>query len=128
MKLKISAFMAIGFGLVLAVLEAVRNWGDWQWWPYWAIDYIMASLLVLGGVLVLRKTKRARQVLACAWGVSFGAGYMSFWSHVENFTNPAHGNISQAPLTYLIGFGLICCILGFLLSLTADETLYEAPK
>jgi len=118
MKLKISAYMAIVFGCVLAILEAIRNWGNWQWWPYWMIDYIMATLLILGGFLVLKKTRTSGQILASAWGVSFGAGYMSFWSHVENFNEVAHGNISQTPLTYLIGFGLISCVVGFILSLS----------
>ncbi len=119
--MKLSAYMAIILGLVLAFLEAVRNWGNWQWWPYWVIDYIMAVLLISGGILVLLGKKASGRVLACAWGVSFGAGYMSFWSHVENFHNPAHGNISQAPLTYLIGFGLICCIIGFLLTVYGEN-------
>lgn len=118
MKIKISAYMAICFGIALAIVEALRNLGDWQWWPYWAIDYIVATLLISGGVLVLKKARTSGQLLACAWGVSFGTGYMSFWGHVENFNNTAHGNISQAPLTYLIGFGLLCCVVGFILSLS----------
>lgn len=121
MKIKLSAFMAIGYGLILAILEAVRNWGNWQWWPYWLIDYIMAAMLIYGGLLALKKARSGFKVLACAWGVSFGASYMSFWSHVENFDNPAHGNISQTPLTYLIGLSLIACVLGFVL-LLSDST------
>jgi len=46
-----AALLAIAFGLFLAVAEAVRNWGDWQWWPFWLVDYIAATLLVAGGVL-----------------------------------------------------------------------------
>ena len=110
--------MAIGLGIALAIVEAMRNWGDWQWWPYWAIDYIMAALLISGGVLVLGKARISGQFLAFAWGVSFGTGYMSFWGHIENFNNAAHGNISQVPLTYLIGFGLFCCVVGFILSMS----------
>ena len=113
--------MAIGFGVTLAVLEAIRNWGNWQWWPFWVIDYIMAVLLIAGGILVLRKVRNSGKLLTGAWGLSFGAAYMSFWSHVENFSKPAHGSIDQAPLTYLIGFGLICCILGFILSLYGER-------
>jgi len=117
MKVNISAYMAIFFGITLAILEAVRNWDDWQWWPYWLIDYIMASLLISGGYLALKNTRNSGHILSCAWGVSFGAFYASFWSHVANFNNEAHGNINQAPLTYLIGFGLGGCVVGFILSL-----------
>lgn len=52
---KISAWLAMAFGLSLAVLEAVRNWGNWQWWPFWMVDYVAAGLLVAGGVLTLRR-------------------------------------------------------------------------
>jgi hypothetical protein len=115
MRLKLSAILAICYGLIIAILEAVRNWGDWQWWPYWVIDYIMAVMLIYGGFLVLRNVRKSHLILSCAWGVSFGASYMSFWGHIENFNNPAHGHIGQTPLTYLIGLSLVGCILGFVL-------------
>ena len=121
MKVRLSAYLAITYGVILAVLEAVRNWGNWQWWPFWAIDYLMATMLILGGWLVLKKAKRSMSMLACAWGVSFGASYMSFWSHVENFDSPAHGHISQTPLTFLIGLSLVGCILGFMLLLAKED-------
>ena len=115
---KISAYMAISFAIVLSIVEAIRNWGNWQWWPFWVIDYIVVILLISGAVLVLRKRNGAGRLLTFAWGVTFGSFYMSFWSHIENFSNPAHGNISQAPVTYLIGLGLLWSIVGFILSLS----------
>jgi hypothetical protein len=120
MKLKISVFMAIGFGIVLSVVEVIRNWGNWQWWPFWLIDFIVAGLLISGGLLVLNKAKISRPFFSGAWGVAFGACYSSFWDHVYNFSEAAHGNISQTPLTYLIGLGLVSSIVGFILSLSEN--------
>ena len=45
----LSARIAIGFGAFLAVAEIVRNWGDWEPWPWWVVDYIAVALLLYGG-------------------------------------------------------------------------------
>jgi len=124
--MKISALLAIAFGLVIAVFEAIRNWGDWQWWPWWVIDYIMAVLLITGGVLVLKKVRNSGKLLTGAWGLSFGVAYMSFWTHVENFNSPAHGNIEQSPVTFMIGFSLLVYVAGFALSLFDTDAAQDA--
>ena len=118
MKLKLSAYSAIGFGIVIAIVEVIRNWGNWQWWPFWVIDYIIAIALVAGGFLFIKNYKISGLVLSAAWGVTFGAMYMSFWDHVYNFKNQVHGNIQQEPLTYLIGFGLVTCLICLFLSVS----------
>ena len=45
--LRASARLALAFGTFLAVGELVRNWGDWQWWPFWVVDYIEQRPLTL---------------------------------------------------------------------------------
>ena len=114
---KVAAYLAIAFGVFLAIAEAVRNWGNWQWWPYWLMDYIAAALLVAGGALVLRKAPRGSAVLAGAWGFTTGIFYSSFWSHIDHFDQPADGNIAQTPLTIIIGILWVITIVGFALSL-----------
>jgi len=121
MKLIVSAYFAISFGVVIAIVEVIRNWGNWQWWPFWVIDYIIALMLISGGILFIKKSEYSGVFLSAAWGVSFGAMYMSFWSHVYNFKEKAHGHISQAPLTYLIGFGLIICMLCLYFSISGGK-------
>jgi len=105
--------------MFLAIAEAVRNWGNWQWWPFWLVDYIAAALLVAGAVLALRQAKRGSLLLVGAWGFATATFYMSFWSHIAQFDLPADGNIAQAPLTIIIGILWMTTIVGFVLSLAA---------
>ena len=48
-KLLISAYMALLYGVGLAGFETLVNWGQWQWWPFWLVDYVAAALLLFGG-------------------------------------------------------------------------------
>ena len=47
-SLVVSARLALVFGILLAVLEIRRNWGDWGYWPFWVVDYIAVALLLAG--------------------------------------------------------------------------------
>ena len=80
-----SAFLAMAFGVVLALAEIARNWGNWQWWPFWLVDFIAAALLLGGAALVLRKNSCGTTVLCGAWGFTTAMFYMSFWSHIEHY-------------------------------------------
>ena len=111
--------LALVFGAFLAVAELARNWGNWQWWPFWVVDFIAAGLLVAGGALLLRGHARGLQVLSGAWGFTSAMFYMSFWSHIEHFDQPADGNLAQGPLTVVIGVMWAITLLGFVLSLLA---------
>lgn len=104
---------ALAFGAFLAVAEFARNWGNWQWWPFWLVDFVAAALLVAGAVLAARGDPRATQVLAGAWGFTSAMFYMSFWSHVDQFNQPAVGNISQTPLTIAIGVMWAITVIAF---------------
>lgn len=47
-----SAGPALAFGIFLAIAGAVRNRGDWQWWPFRVVDSIARGpLTVMTGVL-----------------------------------------------------------------------------
>ncbi len=116
-----SSFPALAFGTFLALAELARNWGDWQWWPFWLVDFIAAALLITGGLLAARQHGRAPQMLAGAWGFASAMFYMSFWSHIEQLDQPAEGNLSQAPLTVVIGILWVITILAFAHSLFASR-------
>lgn len=117
-----SSFPALVFGGFLGVAELARNWGNWQWWPFWLVDFIAAALLIAGAVLAGRGHSRAPQVLAGAWGFTSAMFYMSFWSHIEQFDQPADGNVSQAPLTVIIGVMWVITVAAFLHALLAERS------
>ena len=117
-----SAFLAMAFGVVLALAEIARNWGNWQWWPFWLVDFIAAALLLGGAALVLRKNSCGTTVLCGAWGFTTAMFYMSFWSHIEHYNEAADGNLAQNPLTAIIGAMWVVTIIGFVLALLSDRT------
>ncbi|MEM9015072.1 MAG: hypothetical protein AAGB02_08185 [Pseudomonadota bacterium] len=45
-----SAITAIALAIGLAVAELLRNWGDWQWWPFWLVVYVASAFHIAGGV------------------------------------------------------------------------------
>jgi len=118
--IRVSAWLAIAFGLSLAVLEAVRNWGDWQWWPFWVVDYVAATLLVVGGFLAVRRV--ATHWLTAGWGFACAMFWMSFFSHYEGVLElGAAVGAREQRLTLIIGvmFGLTA--LGLVLSLAGRQ-------
>jgi hypothetical protein len=121
-----SARLAVGFGIFLAVAEAVRNWGNWQWWPFWLVDYIAVVLLLAGAFLTLRRRAGAAALLSGAWGFTTAMFYASFWSHIEHIQEAAEGNIDQGPLTSIIGLLWLITIIGFATSLAAARPLAAA--
>ncbi len=114
--LKVSAWLAIVFGSALAVLEAVRNWGDWQWWPFWVVDYVAASLLVVGGVLAIRRG--VERWLSAGWGFACAMFWMSFFGHYGDMLEAgAATSAREQRLTLIIGAMFVLTLVGLLLSL-----------
>ena len=113
---KIAAWLAVGFGLSLAVLEALRNWGDWQWWPFWVVDYIAAALLVIGGVLALRRG--FDRWLAAGWGFACAMFWMSYFGHLGDLMQAgASVDEREQRLTMIIGALFALTVAGLLLTL-----------
>ena len=125
--IRASAIAALVFGVFLAVGEAARNWGDWQWWPFWLVDYIAAALLVFGGQRAL-STGTVRW-LAGAWGWTAAMFWMSFFSHVERLSRDAEGHtgtIAEQPLTVIIGVMTAVALVGFLAALLGGRAAHDS--
>ncbi len=110
-----------GYRTFLALAESARNWGNWQWWPFWLVDFIAAALLIAGAALVLRGGRGGNAVLCVAWGFTTAMFYSSSWSHIEHLAEPADGNLSQEPLTIIIGIMWLITIVGFALATIASR-------
>lgn len=117
--LRSAAILALVFGGFLTVAEIARNWGNWQWWPFWLVDFIAAGLLIAGAWLALREKAGGRAFLCGAWGFTGAMFYMSFWSHIEHIHQAAEGNFAQRPLTIVIGIMWGITIVGFVLALAS---------
>lgn len=116
-----SAYLALAFGLFLAIAEIVRNWGNWQPWPFWIVDFIAAGALIWGGVRAL--SLGSSRLLSAAWGFTVGIFWMSFFSHVEELgaevqNTYASGSVSEGSLTLIIGVMLVVAVAGLIMSLT----------
>ena len=125
--IRLSACLAIAFGIFLFFGEFARNWGDWQWWPFWVVDFIAAALLIFGGQRAL-KTGTLRW-LAGGWGFTASMFWMSFFSHVENLRvqgEATNGPIEESRLTQIIGVMLILALLGLLMALLGKRSRSEA--
>lgn len=116
-SLWVSAWLAVAFGALLAVLEMVRNWGHWQWWPFWVVDYVAAALLLFGGIAALRH--RGTGWLAAGWGFTCALFWGSFFSHSESVREEINMEPDEEQLTLIIGIlfaitigGLVATLVG----------------
>jgi hypothetical protein len=110
--IRTSAWLAIVFGLALAVLEVVRNWGHWEWWPFWVVDYVAATLLVVGGALAIRRY--SSRWLTGGWGFTCAMFWMSFFGHYEGLLKAgAQASAREQHLTTIIGLMFALTIFGF---------------
>lgn len=117
---RISAWLAVVFGLALAVLEVVRNWGDWQWWPFWVVDYVAAILLVIGGVVALRGGPA--HWLTAGWGFACAMFWMSFFGHYDNVLKlGAAVGERELRLTQIIGLMFGLTVLGLVTALATTQ-------
>jgi hypothetical protein len=82
MALKYTRYTALLFAIGLAIGEAAINWGNWQWWPLWVVDYVIVVAL-LYGFLVARNPARAH-VLTTAWAFTLGIFYMALFITLES--------------------------------------------
>lgn len=122
--IRISACLAIAFGIFLFIGEVARNWGDWQWWPFWLVDFIAASLLIYGGVSALKAW--SLRWLSGGWGFTAAMFWMSFFNHVDNLRTQRfehNGPIDESRLTTIIGVMLVVALIGFVLALIGQRRI-----
>lgn len=119
---KASAWLALAFGVFLAVAEAARNWPNRQWWPFWVVDYIAAGLLIVGAALVLRGARGGVRWLAGAWGFACAMFWMSFFGHLGDALAAVETAPRERMLMLIIGAMFVLTILGFTTSLSARDS------
>ena len=77
--LRMSAWLAVALGSVLAAGQLYRNWGNWEPWITWGVDVLGGLALVAAGALALRRADA--RYLPAAWGFTAGLYVSSLIGH-----------------------------------------------
>ena len=113
---KINLLIATSYSITLAIVEAILNWGNWQYSPLWIVDYLIV-LILLSAVFVFKKNLQ-RLMLLLGWTFSSGVMYMGLFLGLD-------------PNTILIGFdknilfsialALIVSVIGIILTIIDNK-------
>jgi len=111
---KTNLIVATLYSIILAIVVAILNWGDWQYAPLWIVDYLIVIIL-LSAVFVFKKNIQ-RLMLLLGWAFSAGVMYMVLFINLEPIpTAVASPNIEgKLPL---VGLALIVSIIGIVLTI-----------
>ena len=115
---KTNLIVATLYSIILAIVEAILNWGDWQYAPLWIVDYLIVIIL-LSAVFVFKKNIQ-RLMLLLGWAFSAGVMFMALFISLEPTpTAVASPNIEgKLPL---VGLALIVSIVGIVLTIIDSE-------
>jgi hypothetical protein len=114
--------LALGFGILLALAETCRRWGNWPYLPFLLDDWIAGLFLVYGAVRSRRDWPTGRPYQAAAWGFASGMLYMSFFGHLEHWSKPPEsGWVVHGALVAIIGCLFGCALLGLLATLVTTR-------
>jgi len=116
-KLSFSAYMALLYGFGLAGFETLVNWGQWQWWPFWLVDYVAAGLLLLAGFATLKNLTSSSKLLCLGWGFTLGMMWMSLAGNIADGTDPDRAARVADLYVALIVFSLAYSLIGLVLAL-----------
>jgi hypothetical protein len=91
-SLALCRYLALGFAVVLAVVEALLNIGrpgpDWQYAPLWIIDYVIVGTLLMGFWLTRRPGHPTGvAVLIVGWALAAGVFYMALFMSLDPEAN-----------------------------------------
>jgi len=116
--IRISARLAVGFAIVLMIVETVHNWGDWSNPALWIIDYFACALLFVGAWLVLKGNHiNGVALLTGGWGFACAIFWMAYFIIAGDLSDSAR---DADPIVEVFALGLFCwTLLGFGLALTA---------
>jgi hypothetical protein len=127
MLLSISRVLAALFAVGLAIGEAAINWGEWQWWPLWVVDYVCVVWL-LAGVYATRGG-RPSAWLTSAWAFTAGVFYLALFAWLEPIRADAAALARELPLLRTIAAMLAVAVVGCgLAALAARTTPVLAPE
>ncbi|HEX7943278.1 MAG TPA: hypothetical protein VF495_01360 [Phenylobacterium sp.] len=114
---KLSAWLAVGVSIPLAVSQLVRNWDNMDRWWTWGVDELVAVLLAIAGVMVLRG--RSSRFLAPAWSFATALYMSSLATHLFSLDHaPTAIQGTERLLTMIIGGLLAVSLAGAFMALS----------
>jgi hypothetical protein len=121
-----SARGAICFAPVVVAQVVARNWGGWEWWPFWVDDMVAAVLLIVGGYLALdTDTTTNSRLLTGSW---FFAVAMMWVSMFRMFFNSVIDDPTPPWLIALMLISLLGSIAGAAASLPSKRPVSSGAK
>ena len=111
---KINLIIATVYSIVLALVEALLNWGNWQYAPLWIVDYLIVIILLLG-VFVYKENQR--KVLLLGWSFSLGVMYMALFINLEPTSILTR---FDSNILFSIGLAMIVSLVGMILTMIDD--------
>ena len=119
---KINLIVATLYSIILAIVEVMLNWGDWQYAPLWIVDYLIVIIL-LSAVFVF-KNNIQRLMLLLGWAFSSGVMYMALFINLEPIPTTVKSPNVEGILP-LVGLALVVSIIGVILTIIDKK---EAKK
>lgn len=120
MKLSVSRYLAIIFGILTPLAETIRRWSTWRENPPALFDdYILGAFLLYGAWRVGRDARSGQRFLAAAWAFMCGMAYLSFFGQLYQnrlgIADPAP--ISSGWVAAIKGIGFAIGVTALILSL-----------
>ena len=106
------------YSIILGIVEAMLNWGDWQYAPLWIVDYLIV-LVLLSAVFVFKEHIQ-RLMLLLGWAFSSGVMYMVLFINLEPIPSTIKSPNIEGLLP-LVGLALVVSLLGILLTMIGNE-------
>jgi len=121
--IKLSSWLAIAVGAVLAVAQIARNLDNPDNWMSWSIDVFAGLVIVAAGLLALRK--QTTRLLPVGWSFALGLYAAAFLTHLT-LMQKAEGEWYQAEMKLVVVLGglLAATLVGLALVMFAprDQT------
>ena len=115
---KINLIVATLYSIILAIVEAMLNWGDWQYAPLWIVDYLIVIIL-LSAVFVFKKNIQ-KLMLLLGWAFSSGVMYMALFINLEPIPTTIKPPNVEGILP-LVSLALVVSIIGIILTMIDNE-------
>jgi hypothetical protein len=115
---RFSQRLAWAAGVVLPVGETLRRWGTWwEFPPAYLDDLLIGAFFVAGAWMSHRSSTVGPRMLAAAYGVACGIGFLSFALNVVDMDRPDPTGVSGATATIVKAVMLTLGITGLIGSL-----------